>query len=174
MSSPFETLGLRACADPDEIRAAYRALVKQCHPDMVQDPEQKRTAQEQMVRLNLAYEEALRLAAPRQHAAYAQELSKAEAILLAEKMLSRGNPESALRQLLRAESRDAAWYYTQGKVLMRLAQYDTAHQSFREAVRLSPDNNEYRSGALEAAVALKKEKTIPGRVEKFFRGLKKK
>ncbi len=174
MSSPFETLGLRAWADPDEIRAAYRTLVKKCHPDMVQDPEKKRAAQEQMIRLNLAYEEALRLSTPRQHAAYRQELPKTEAILLAEKMLNLGNPESALRQLLRAETRDDVWYYTQGKVLMRLAQYSSAHQSFREAVRRCPENNEYRSGALDAAVAMKKEKTLSGKMERLFRGRRKK
>lgn len=174
MSSPFETLGLRAWADPDEIRSAYRTLVKQCHPDTVQDPEKKHEAQEQMIRLNLAYEEALRLSTPRQHAAYRQELPKTEAILLAEKMLNLGNPESALRQLLRAESKDDVWYYTQGRVLMQLAQYHSAHQSFREAVRLRPDNNEYRSGALEAALAMKKEKTLSGKVGKIFRNRKKK
>jgi len=173
LSSPFETLGLRAWADPDEIRAAYRTLARQCHPDMVQDPAQKRAAQDRMVQLNLAYEECLRLATPRQHAPYLQEIPRSEAILLAEKMLSRGSPEGALRQLLRTESRDAAWYYTQGKVLMRLAQYESAHQSFREAVRLSPDNNEYRAGALDAAVALKKENTVPGKVGKLFRNLRK-
>ena len=174
LSSPFETLGLRAWADPDEIRAAYRALARQCHPDLIQDPEKKREAQAKMVRLNLAYEEALQLATPRQHAPYRQELPRTEAILLAEKMLSRGNPESALRQLMRAESKDAAWYYAQGKVLMRLAQYESAHQSFRQAIRLSPENNEYRTGALEAALAMKKENTVSGKVGKFFRSLRKK
>ena len=54
MSTPFEELGLRAWASPEEIRAAYRTLVKQCHPDMVQDPVQKEAAQQRMIRLNLA------------------------------------------------------------------------------------------------------------------------
>ena len=67
MSTPFEELGLRAWADPDEIRAAYRAQVKKCHPDMVRDPAQKEAAQQRMIRLNLAYEEALRLASPRKN-----------------------------------------------------------------------------------------------------------
>ncbi len=174
MSTPFEVLGLRAWADPDEIRAAYRALVKTCHPDMIQDPEKKARAQEQMVRLNLAYEEALRLASPRQHAPYRQQISGDDAVLLAEKMLSRGSPESALRQLMRAESKDAAWYYTQGRVLMAMEEYDSAHQSFREAVRRCPDNNEFRAGALDAALALKKEKTLPGRMRRILRDLKKK
>ena len=62
MDTPFEVLGLRAGADPEEIRNAYRRLVKQCHPDMVQDPSRKSEAQQRMIRLNLAYEEALRLA----------------------------------------------------------------------------------------------------------------
>ncbi|MBR3098964.1 MAG: DnaJ domain-containing protein [Clostridia bacterium] len=174
MSSCFETLGLRAWADPDEIRSAYRSLVKQCHPDMVQDPGEKQAAQERMIRLNLAYEEALRLASPRQHAPYIQEIPKTEAVLLAEKMMARGNPESALRQLLRAESRDASWYYVQGKILMQMEQYESAHQSFREAVLRSPENNEYRTGALEAALAMKKEKTLPGKARKLWKNLTRK
>ncbi len=173
MSTPFEVLGLRAWADPDEIRSAYRSLVKTCHPDMIQDPEKKRLAQEQMVKLNLAYEEALRLASPRQHAAYHQQISEDDAVVLAEKMLSRNNPESALRQLMRSETKNAAWFYAQGRVLMAMEEYESAHQSFRRAVSLCPDNNNYRSGALDAALAMKKEKTLPGRMRRVLRDLKK-
>ena len=174
MSTPFEELGLRAWADPDEIRAAYRSLVKQCHPDMVQDPALKEAAQQRMIRLNLAYEEALRLAMPRKTAAYVQELPREEAITLAERMLSKGNPEGALRQLMRAESKDADWHYTHGRALMQMEYYHEAHLAFREAVKLKPDNNRYRSGALEAAVAEKKAGTLQGKVRHFVKGLKKK
>jgi cytochrome c-type biogenesis protein CcmH/NrfG len=175
MNNPFEVLGLRGWAEPDEIRAAYRALVKQCHPDMIQDPQQKEEAQERMVALNLAYEEALRLATPRSQQAPAEpEFTAAETVLMAERALARGNPESALRQLLRAESRDASWYYVQGKILMQMEQYESAHQSFREAVLRSPENNEYRTGALEAALAMKKEKTLPGKARKLWKNLTRK
>ena len=174
MSTPFEVLGLRAWADPEEIRSAYRRLVKQCHPDMIQDPQGKKEAQEQMIRLNLAYEEALRLATPRQRAAYAQELPLEEAMKLAERMMQKDKPENALRQLLRAEKRDAAWYDLQGKILMRMEQYHSAHQAFREAVRLDPENNAYHSGALDAALAEKRARTLSGKVQKMIRNLKKK
>ncbi len=50
------------------------------------------------------------------------------------KMLGQKNPESALRQLLRAESRDDEWYYIQGNILMAMGQYESAHSSYREAV----------------------------------------
>ena len=61
MNNPYEVLRLKGWASQDEVRSAYRALVKQCHPDMIRDPAEKQAAQERMVALNLAYEEALRL-----------------------------------------------------------------------------------------------------------------
>ena len=75
MNNPFEVLGLKGWADQDEIRTAYRALVKQCHPDMIQDPEEKKQAQARMVQLNLAYEEALRMAVPKPRASATPELT---------------------------------------------------------------------------------------------------
>ena len=174
MNNPFEVLGLKGWADQDEIRTAYRTLVKQCHPDMIQDPLLKEEAQARMVALNLAYEEALRLASPRPQAPLGPPPSTAEAILMAERALARDNPEAALRQLLRSEKRDGDWYYMQGKVLMALEQYESAHQSFREAVRMSPDNNVYRSGALAAAVAFRKSETLQGKMQKVLKKIVKK
>ena len=167
MSNPFQTLGLNAWATPEDIRGAYRSLARQCHPDMIRDPEEKAAAQNRMVQLNLAYEEALRLANPRPQSA--PDIPREEALRLAEKMLSQGSPESALRQLLRADSRDADWFYLQGQILMAMEQYDSAHQSFREAVRSDPENNRYRQGALDAVLALRKSNTIPGKMKKLFK-----
>ena len=176
MNNPFEVLGLKGWADQDEIRAAYRTLVKQCHPDMIQDPVQKQEAQDRMVALNLAYEEALRLASPKAAAAIASpmaEIPAPAAVLMAERALARDNPEGALRQLMKSDVRDGDWYYMQGKVLMALDEYDSAHQSFRQAVRMDPENNVYRAGALAAAVEQRKSKTLQGKVKKVFKGIVK-
>ncbi len=174
MNNPFEVLGLKGWADQDEIRTAYRALVKQCHPDMIQDPLLKEEAQTRMVQLNLAYEEALRLASPRGTAPASPQPSVAEAILMAERALARDNPEAALRQLLLSDKRDGDWYYTQGKVLMAMEQFESAHQSFREAVRRSPENNVYRSGALAAVVAQREAETLHGKMKKVLKSFRKK
>ncbi len=171
MNNPFEVLGLKGTAAPEEIRSAYRALARQCHPDMIQDPAEKESAQRRMVALNLAYEEALRLASPRTNSPVTAALSSAEAILMAQRAMARDNPEGALRSLIRCEERDGDWYYMQGKVLMALDEYDSAHQSFRQAVRLDPENNVYRAGALAAAVAYQKEQKLPGKMKKAFRQL---
>ena len=167
-NNPFEVLGLRATADADEVRSAYRALVKKCHPDCFLDADEQKAAQEKMIALNLAYEAALKLAVPHRTASYTQALPQEDAMLLAQKMIRRQNPESALRHLMRASTRTAAWYDLQGQILMLLEQYESAHQSFREAVRRDPDNIEYRRGALDAAVAMKKAKTLQGRIKSFL------
>ena len=173
MSNPFEVLGLKPWADPDEIRAAYRALVKSCHPDMIQDPAEKEAAQERMIRLNLAYEEALKFASPRVQTPAAAEIPLEEAIYQAEKLIEKESPEKALRQLLRAEERDAKWHFVQGKALMKMDQYESAHQSFREAVRREPDNTEFRKWALDAALAMKKSATVGGKIKKLFKNIRK-
>lgn len=157
-SNPFAVLGLKPGADAQEVRAAYRTLVKCCHPDQFQDPQQQKAAQEQLIRLNLAYEAALKLAARR--TVGFNLISQEEAKHFAQRLVEQGNLESALRQLNRADSKDADWYYLQGNILMALRQYETAHQSYREAVRREPENRKYRQGALDAALTMKKNRPI--------------
>ena len=149
------------------MRAAYRRLVKTCHPDQFQDPQRQKAAQEQLLPIwnlplkhpvNLAYEAALKLAS--QHRVGFNLISQEEAKHFAQRLIDQGNLESVLRQLARADGKDADWYFLQGKILMGLRQYDTAHQSFREAVRRDPDNHKYREGALDAALAMKKNRPL--------------
>ena len=174
--NPFEVLGLNAGADADAVREAYRRLVKTCHPDKFLDADERKSAQEKMIALNLAYEEAIRLTASRRNAqtSYNRELTLEEALTLVEKMLRRGSPESALRHLMRTKERNGIWYATQGRILMELEQYESAHQSYREAVRREPNNNVFRTGALDAAVALKKSRTPLGKIKMMLKGHKRK
>ena len=164
--SPFEVLGVSPGADAAAVRSAYRRKVKECHPDQFPEGEERKAAQEELIRLNLAYEEALKILS--QHRVGFNLISKEEAKHFAQRLIDQGNLESALRQLGRADSKDAEWYYMQGKILMALKQYETAHQSYREAVRRDPDNRQFREGALDAALALKKSKTIGGKIKSIF------
>lgn len=168
MNNPFAVLGLTAAADAEEVRSAYRRLVRQCHPDQFLDGDERKAAQEKMIALNLAYEEAMRLAASHKPGMYTRELPTEDAKQLARKMLRQQGPESALRQLMRADRRDAGWYDLQGQILMRLRQYESAHQSFREAVKREPDSLDFRRNALDAAVAMKKANTLGGKLKELF------
>ena len=169
-SNPFEVLGVAPGADEQTVRAAYRKLVKSCHPDQFQDVQKQKAAQEQLIRLNLAYEAALKLAA-RTTVGF-NLISQQEAKHFARRLVEQGNLDSALRQLNRADSKDAEWYCLQGDILMALKQYDTAHQSYREAVRREPDNRVYRQGALDAALAVKKSRPLGAKIGDWLRGKK--
>lgn len=76
-----------------------------------------------------------------------------------------------MRQLNRADSKDAEWFYLQGNIFMKLRRFEEAHTSYREAVRYEPNNNAYREGALNAAVAQKKANSVG---EKLFGWMHKK
>ena len=159
---PFEVLHVSPSADAQEVRAAYRKLVKTCHPDQFQDAQRQKEAQDELLRLNLAYEEALKIASRRRVGFNL--VSQEEAKHFALRLIEQGNLASALRQLNRADSKDAEWFALQGDILMGLKQYESAHQSYREAVRLSPDDRRFRAGALDAALAVKKNKRLDRRV----------
>ena len=163
---PYEVLGVPSGADAAQVRAAYRQRVKACHPDQYQEPEAQRAAQEQLIELNLAYEEALKLCSQR-HVGF-NLVSQQEAKHFATRLVEQGNLESALRQLNRADSKDAEWYFMQGNILMGMRQYKTAHQSYREAVRRDPENNHYRRGALDAAIAVKRSEQVLNRIGTWF------
>ena len=77
----------------------------------------------------------------------------------------------ALFQLGRSEDKDAGWYALQGEALMGLKDYMGAHQAWRAAVRIEPDNLIYRREALEAEMALKRSRTLSGRLAGKARSL---
>ena len=168
--NPFEVLGVKPGSNAEEVRAAYRRMVKTCHPDQFQDAEQQKAAQEKLIRLNLAYEAALKLASRR--TVGFNLISQEEAKHFAQRLVEQGNLESALRQLNRADSKDAEWNSLQGSILMALRQYETAHQSYREAVRREPDNRKFREGALDAALAMKKNRPLGEKIFSFLKGQK--
>ncbi len=172
MTSAFDLLGLKSDADAQQVRSAYRAKVKSCHPDQFTDVEEQKRAQEQLIALNLAYEEALRIASEKRVGFNL--ISQEEAKRFAIKLMEQGNLESALRQLCRAETKDSDWFYLQGQILMGMRQYDTAHQSYREAVRREPENLRFRQGALDAALAMTRHKRLHYRVAEWIKDLVKK
>lgn len=166
----FAILGLAQDADEQQVRQAYHQRVKECHPDQFEDAAAQQKAQDQLVQLNLAYEEALRQAGARQHSPF-RAVSPEEAKQLARKLLDQQRYESALLQLSHANTRDGEWYFIHGEILMGMHQYSTAHQSFREAVRLDPENNQYRQGALDAALAVKKHQKWGYRTAEWAKNL---
>ena len=157
VEDPFAALGLKGLCTAEEIRAAYHALAKKCHPDL--NRADTAAAQAQMVRLNLAYAEAMKLVRRQQEPITVLP----DAFAVAQRLFSRGMYDSALRMLNRSAARDGAWYALQGAALLKMGEAEAAHASYRAAVRLEPQNEVFRAGALEAAVRMRTQRTPIGR-----------
>ena len=54
--NPYEVLGVKQGASQEEIKSAYRKLVKQYHPDQYVNNPLKDLAQEKLAEINKAYE----------------------------------------------------------------------------------------------------------------------
>lgn len=165
--SPFEVLGIHSSADAASVRAAYRSKVKECHPDQFSDAEERKAAQEELIRLNLAYEEALKILS--QHRVGFNLISQEEAKHFAQRLMDQGNLESALRQLNRADAQDEGWYILNGKILMGLRHYEEAERSFRQALKTNPNSREYHSLALDAAIAARDSKKLNVKIQNWFK-----
>lgn len=167
MQNPFITLGVPETATEQQVHLAYRRLVKECHPDIQPGEAEKESAQARLIALNLAYEEALRRTSVKASAAHAPSpriYSLVDTNRLAARLLRQKMFDSALRVLERCGEADETWHFLRGQALVGLGRPQEAHDSFRQAVRLCPDNNEYRRAALSAFTAAKKQQRPLGRV----------
>ncbi|MDR3051004.1 MAG: DnaJ domain-containing protein [Oscillospiraceae bacterium] len=170
MHNPFLVLGIPVNSDAQVVRTAYRRLAKHYHPDAVLDESQKVHAQTRMIELNLAYEEALKLAC-RPAARPFVPAGLQETLHLAERLYNQRMYASAVRILSRCTEHTAQWYYLYGQALYALNLFDQAHNCYRHAVRLSPQDKDYRQGALRAYQAAKREQALPSKALRVARDL---
>lgn len=155
----------------EEVRAAYRNQVKTCHPDLFTNPDEQKEAQERLIRLNLAYEEALRYVSRQRPEVLSIPLE--QALRFASRHMEQDNPQAALHQLARSQERNGEWYCLQGDAYSKLRNFDKAYNSYREATRLNPQNREYHKKALETELILQKGSGVFEEVLSFFKKLAK-
>ena len=158
MGDPFSILGISPDSSAEEIKAAYRTLARECHPDRFPEGPERNAAEEKMIHLNRAYEDAL---AARSNGAFTlNRRNRGQSIELDEKLsdartqMARGQLDAARRTLTQADGRSAEWHYIYGAILMRLGDFRKAAVYFAISKRMMPENARYRA-ALRSAEALR-------------------
>lgn len=153
---PYQVLGVSPTASDDEIKKAYRELVRKYHPDKYQDSDLKDIASEKMKEVNAAYEAIQQMRSGgqsgaggaqngygQQHSSYSTNPRYAEI----RQLINAGNIALAEQKLLAIDEGDrgAEWQFLMGCVVLRKGAYVDAQNYFDRACAMDPRNAEYRN-----------------------------
>lgn len=150
MNNPYEVLGIKEGASEEEIKKAYRELVKKYHPDQYQDNPLSKLAEEKLREVNEAYDYLMKNSSPGRETSYNQgsswkSQSDSDFFKQVKMHINSGNVKFAEDLLDRNGNRTAPWYYLKGLIFMRRGWYDEAYSHIQTAVNMDPSNYEYRS-----------------------------
>ncbi len=157
---PYEVLGVSHNASDDEIKAAYRALVKKYHPDSYDGNPLGDLAKEKMQEINWAYDEIQRRRADARHNMYSGNNTYYEQAGTGSSQQGYRDPiyieirvdinshrfADAERKLLSVpvQLRIAEWHYLMSLVLMSRKNPSDAMRELEIACSLDPSNLEYQ------------------------------
>ncbi len=170
MRNPYEVLGLKEGASVDEIKKAYRELVKKYHPDRYRDNPLSDLAEDKLREINEAYDILIKNAGnsrqqysyqqQRQHSYQQQRQQQQQQgyntgsgtgyanddpmVYKIKMLIQNGNYAQAQQLLDSMQIRGSSWYYLQGLLFLRRGWYDRANVLLKRAVELEPGNLEYR------------------------------
>lgn len=153
MRNPYEVLGIKEGASEDEIKRAYRELVKKYHPDQYQNNPLSKLAEEKLREVNEAYDFLIKNNTSRQNTSYGGSRSANNSgswgsndfYNQVKTHINTGNVNLAEDMLDRNREHSAPWFYLKGLIFMRKGWYDEAYNHIQRAVNMDPTNYEYRS-----------------------------
>lgn len=154
--NPYEVLGVKPGASQEEIKSAYRKLVKQYHPDQYGDNPLKDLAQEKLAEVNKAYDmlkngggnTSYNSSSNGYNASYNTGYNSysSNTAIYAEvrSLIQMRNISVAESKLNAIKQRDAEWHYLYGNVMMAKGWFESAYNNIQRACAMDPNNFEYR------------------------------
>ena len=141
--NPYKVLGVSENASDEEIKRAYRTLVKKHHPDRFGgDPRMAEEAAEKLKQINQAYDMVVKM---RQGGGDTSSSYAGPELAQVRAAIARGDIATAEMLLDRIDYQSAEWHYLKGVVLLRRGWYEGAKQHFETAYGMSPGNTEYKN-----------------------------
>ena len=146
MIDPYSILGISRDASDDEVKKAYRKLSRKYHPDANIDNPNKEQAEEKFKQVQQAYEQIMK--EREQGTGYGnyggyqdEESIRRQA---AANYIQSGHYREAMNVLQSLQQKNGQWYYLSAMANMGLGNNVNALNDIKEAVRLEPDNAQYR------------------------------
>ncbi len=146
MNDPYKILGVKETDSDEEIKRAYRELVKKYHPDQYANNPLSELADEKIKEINAAYDQIMRERQNKSQGTYSRSSTYNSEYDEIWNLIQRGDLGLAESKLLDipVESRDAHWYYLMGEIARQKGWYDEARMNFTRAINMDPNNMVYR------------------------------
>ncbi len=152
MKDPYQVLGVQPSATDEEVKDAYRALVKKYHPDKFADSDLAELANEKMKEVNAAYDEIQKMRNNRtrdqkNNGFNPGSSSSSEFYTRIRQLINSGSIFEAEQMLISSpqEKRGAEWNYLYACVMVKKGYYADAQRYFDIACSMEPDNREYQN-----------------------------
>ncbi|WP_300381527.1 J domain-containing protein [Clostridium sp.] len=154
--NPYEVLGLKQGASQEEIKKAYRSLIKQYHPDQYNNNPLKDLAEVKMREINAAYDELTKNgnssyqnnnyqgSSSYQGSSNNYSNSNNASFIEIRRLIQTNNLAAAESKLNSITNRNAEWNYLYGFVLTQKGWYDQGLNHIKQAVNMDPNNFEYK------------------------------
>jgi len=151
LRNPYEVLGIKEGASEEEIKKAYRELVKKYHPDQYRDNPLAKLAEEKLREINEAYDYLMKNkswsggnSSSNNSQGYNSQ-SNDSYFNQVRININNGNIRTAEEMLNHSGKRTAEWFYLKGVVYLRKGWYNEAINHMQTAVNMDPGNYEYRN-----------------------------
>lgn len=157
MIDPYEVLGVSRSASDDQIRAAYRELVKKYHPDKYQNNPLADLAEEKLREVNEAYDQIMKERSGQSSGAGnsgygysgagsgAYSGQNAADFRVVRQYIDAGNLVAAQAKLDSIPIKNAEWIFLSGMISYRRGWFDDAVSKVDQAISMDPNNAEYRT-----------------------------
>lgn len=157
---PYKVLGVEQNASKEEIKTAYRNLVKKYHPDKYVDNPLGDLAGEKMREINQAYD----MLSSNRGGSYSSSSGRSQSYNSSSQSSSSGNYgntsyieirqmiqsnriSQAMAALERISIHNGEWYFLRGMCFSRTGMYAQANLMFKTALQMDPTNKEYQNAA---------------------------
>ena len=145
--NPYEVLGISENASEEEIKKAYKEMVKKYHPDKYQDNPLADLAEEKLQEVNEAYDMLMKKSGSSSYDyGYGGGSSGGGGrpdYMHVRRLIDANNLREAEKILNGTRDRSAEWFFLAGMISYKKGWYDDARGKLQTASEMEPGNIEY-------------------------------